>query len=420
MKWTTDLYLKGLGVLELVENAQQVVEDWLHRKRGQHGGLAGKTAIVTGGNAGVGYATAEALLARGCSVVLAVRDRGRGDAAAARLAATAAGSGGSQQLGGRQRKGGSSGGQQAGGAAAQGSTAGGGPQQAEAAPEQPEAAQVAVEILDLAILSSVRAFAERWKASGRSLDLLVCNAGIMVPPERTITADGFELQFQSNYLGHFLLANLLVRQHQRQHAQHAQQPAQRASGAAGGSQGSGSGSSGPLRVLFLSSMTHIGGDLSDLTDVPYCRRPPWNTFAAYCNSKLCTLLAAKHMDRLLARAAPSGDGKRDAAVAVHPGLVNTALAAGYFKQMPPKLLRPLTDPFFTHVFCPYMLRSPEAAAETVLYAATAPADEVGGRYCGTAPRVTRHSAAADDPQVAQRLWDLSAHLCQLDADDLVS
>jgi hypothetical protein len=101
-------------------------------------------------------------------------------------------------------------------------------------------------------------------------------------------------------------------------------------------------------------------------------------------------------------------------------LVNTALAAGYFKQMPPKLLRPLTDPFFTHAFCPYMLRSPEAAAETVLFAATAPAHEVGGRYCGTAPRVTRHSAAADDPQLAQRLWDLSAHLCQLDSADLVS
>lgn len=62
---------------------------------------------------------------------------------------------------------------------------------------------------------------------------------------------------------------------------------------------------------------------------------------------------------------------------------------------------------------------PEAAAETVLYAATAPADEVGGRYCGTAPRVTHHSAAADDPQLAQRLWDLSAHLCELGADDLV-
>lgn len=65
--------------------------------------------------------------------------------------------------------------------------------------------------------------------------------------------------------------------------------------------------------------------------------------------------------RLPCRAAPQGGCERDAAVAVHPGLVNTALAAGYFKQMPPKLLRPLTDPFFAHVFCPYMLRRWAAA-----------------------------------------------------------
>lgn len=67
-----------------------------------------------------------------------------------------------------------------------------------------------------------------------------------------------------------------------------------------------------------------------------------------------------------------------------------------------------------------LCRSPKAAAETVLYAATAPAGEVGGRYCGTAPRVTRHSAAADDPALAQRLWELSVHLCQLEGDELVS
>lgn len=56
----------------------------------------------------------------------------------------------------------------------------------------------------------------------------------------------------------------------------------------------------------------------------------------------------------------------------------------------------------------------------MLFAASAPADKVGGRYCGTAPRVTRHSAAADDPELAQRLWDLSAHLCALGPGELVS
>lgn len=132
---------------------------------------------MTGGNAGVGYATAEALLERGCSVVLAVRDRGRGDAAAARLVATAASGGsGRQQSGGGRRKG--------SGVATQGSAAAA-QQQAEPGPEQQEeAARVEVELLDLASLASVRAFAEKWKASGRRLDLLVCNgeAGRWVQP----------------------------------------------------------------------------------------------------------------------------------------------------------------------------------------------------------------------------------------------
>ncbi len=71
-------------------------------------------------------------------------------------------------------------------------------------------------------------------------------------------------------------------------------------------------------------------------------------------------------------------------------------------------------------FLPAVSRSPEAAAETVLFAATAPADQVGGRYCGTAPRVARHSAAADDEVLARQVWELSAHLCDLTADELAA
>lgn len=158
MLWTTDVFLKLLGVGELLENAQAVVEDWLGRKRPPPAGLRGKVAIVTGGNAGVGYNTAAALLRHGASVVLAVRSRERGDAAAARLASAAAA------------------------AAAQGGAA---------------AAEVSVDLLDLASLDSVRAFVRRWAAAGRPLDLLVCNAGIMCPPERIETGDGFELQWQA-------------------------------------------------------------------------------------------------------------------------------------------------------------------------------------------------------------------------------
>lgn len=232
--------------------------------------------------------------------------------------------------------------------------------------------------------------------------------------------------------------------------------------------------------------------------MPPPRPPPPSPCQAYANSKLATLLTAKHLDRLFAAAAAAAGGGagqqrhhgvRDAAVAVHPGLVDTALARGYFKQTPPRLLRPLTDPFFDRLFCPYLLRrwaggwcgqptsgaspwsqprgaaaarshahearspsrwldrrlrhlikprcrpprtrtrtrprtpclrSPAAAAETVLYAATAPADEVGGQYVGTAPRVSKHSQAAGDAALAARLWELSAHMCSLDADERVT
>jgi hypothetical protein len=65
-------------------------------------------------------------------------------------------------------------------------------------------------------------------------------------------------------------------------------------------------------------------------------------------------------------------------------------------------------------------RSPAAAADTLLYAATAPAEEVGGQYCGTAPKVGHHSRAAGDPALAQRLWQLSAHLCQLSPEETLS
>ena len=126
MHWGTDLYLKLLGVGELVENAGAVLEDWLLRgRRRPPAGLEGSTAIVTGGNAGVGLATAEALLRHGAgTVVLACRSQERGAAA----------------VGGAGER-------------------------------------VQVEALDLADLSSVRAFARRWADSGRPLDLLVLNAG---------------------------------------------------------------------------------------------------------------------------------------------------------------------------------------------------------------------------------------------------
>jgi len=118
--------------------------------------LTGRTAIVTGANSGIGLVTAQALAAHGARVILAVRDPAKGEQAADAMRAP-------------------------------------GPSE--------------VRLLDLASLDSVRAFARDW--SRQPIDLLINNAGVMIPP-LSRTADGFELQFGTNHLGHFALTNLLL------------------------------------------------------------------------------------------------------------------------------------------------------------------------------------------------------------------
>lgn len=122
---------------------------------------SGRVAIVTGANTGLGYDTARVLAANGATVVLAVRDTGKGDAAAAQITAAS------------------------------------------------PTAQVAVQALDLGSLQSIRAAAEELKAAYPRIDLLINNAGVMYTPKQT-TADGFELQLGTNHLGHFALTGLLL------------------------------------------------------------------------------------------------------------------------------------------------------------------------------------------------------------------
>src|SRR5215831_3491866 len=125
-------------------------------------GQQGRLAVITGANTGLGFETARVLAARGASVVLAVRDAGKGKAAA-RIAGSAPG------------------------------------------------AAVTVQPLDLASLESVRAAAGALRARHPAIDLLVNNAGVMFPPRQT-TRDGFELQLGTNHLGHFALTGLLLQQ----------------------------------------------------------------------------------------------------------------------------------------------------------------------------------------------------------------
>ncbi|HUC00717.1 MAG TPA: oxidoreductase [Solirubrobacterales bacterium] len=123
---------------------------------------AGRTAVVTGANSGLGLATARGLAAAGAQVVLACRDTAKGEAAAAEIR------------------------------------------------DRTPGASVIVEPLDLASLESVRACAERLVSGCESLDLLINNAGVMAPGQRRETADGFEMQIGTNHLGHFALTLLLL------------------------------------------------------------------------------------------------------------------------------------------------------------------------------------------------------------------
>lgn len=169
---------------------------------------------MTGGNAGIGLATAEELVRLGGHVVLACRSEERAAAAAERLRGL--------------------------------------PPFADCQP-----GSVEVRRLDLSSLDSVRRFADDFNASGRDLGLFIANAGIMAPPERLQSADGNELQLQANYLGHWLLTMRLVaeqRRRRRARSRRGEKPAV-----------------GGVRVVNLTSMTHHGGKL-DFEDLQARRR----------------------------------------------------------------------------------------------------------------------------------------------------
>jgi NAD(P)-dependent dehydrogenase (short-subunit alcohol dehydrogenase family) len=282
----------------------------------------GRRAVVTGANSGLGLVVAEELARAGAEVILACRDVKRGAAAVGAISTRVPG------------------------------------------------ALLETRRLDLADLGSVREFAGRLAAEARPLDLLVNNAGLMAPPRLT-SADGFELQFATNHLGHFALTGLLR---------------------------------GPLlaaaagRVVTVSSVLHRTGriDFDDLqATVGYGR---WR---AYGQSKLANLLFAFELDRR-ARVA----GAVLASLAAHPGYARTNLqsAAGG----PLAVVLALANPLFA--------QSAAAGALPILCAATADLD--GGSYVGPDgpgerrgyPRLVAAAPAAHDEATARRLWEVSEEL----------
>jgi NAD(P)-dependent dehydrogenase (short-subunit alcohol dehydrogenase family) len=303
--------------------------------------LTGRVAVVTGGYGGLGRETARALAAHGARVVIAGRDPQRlADTAAELTAASPAGTPAIETL-----------------------------------------------VLDLASLDSVRAAAAEVVRRHPAIHLLIDNAGVMAcPPART--ADGFEMQFGTNHLGHFLFTLSLL-DALREGA--------------------------PSRVVVLSSAGHrvspIRWDDLDFDDGEY------HNWTAYGQSKTANALFALELDRRL-----GAEGVH--AYSVHPGVIMTELGRHMgpadFEWMAERARRRNADTEPSADAAPFTFKSVEAGAATSVWAATAPELEAhGGAYledCQVAEVVDGDDAAtgvapwAADPVQAARLWELSEEL----------
>ncbi|WP_024800118.1 SDR family NAD(P)-dependent oxidoreductase [Nocardia sp. BMG51109] len=278
----------------------------------------GRVAIVTGANTGLGFETARMLAARGAAVVLAVRDVEKGKQAAARMTG-----------------------------------------------------DVTVQALDLTSLDSIRSAAADLRATHPRIDLLINNAGVMYTPKQT-TADGFELQFGTNHLGHFALTGLLL---------------DRLLPVPGS------------RVVTVSSTGHRIRAAIHFDDLQWERS--YSRVGAYGQSKLANLMFTYELQR---RLAPHGT---TVAVAAHPGGANTEL----MRNTPAALRVPVT------LLVPLITQTAEMGALPTLRAATDPA-VTGGQYYGPGnrgqvrgyPKLVTSSPDSHDRAVQQRLWTVSEEL----------
>ncbi|MEU8586321.1 SDR family NAD(P)-dependent oxidoreductase [Streptomyces sp. NPDC048664] len=278
----------------------------------------GRVAVVTGANTGLGYETAKALAERGASVVLAVRDVDKGLRAATRMGG-----------------------------------------------------DVTVQALDLTSLDSVRTAAAALRSRFDRLDLLINNAGVMYTPKQT-TADGFEMQFGTNHLGHFALTGLLL---------DLMLPVPSS------------------RVVTVSSTGHRIRAAIHFDDLQWERS--YGRAAAYGQSKLANLMFTYELQRRLASHGAT------LAVAAHPGMSNTDL----IRNTPAALRLPVTW------LAPLITQTPAMGALPTLRAATDPG-VLGGQYYGPGgrngikghPRPVTSSPQSYEVAVQQRLWAASEDL----------
>ena len=285
--------------------------------RGQR--LDGLTAIVTGASSGLGVETARALAFAGAHVVLACRSVASGEQVAATLRAELA----------------------------------------------TDAGQLEVAALDLADLASVRAFVKRFLASGRTLDLLINNAGVMARPF-TLTAQGIESQLGINHLGHFALTAGLL-------------PVLGPKG----------------RVVNVASAVHTRGQaanvLATLTADRAVTAQRYSRYGAYDDSKLANVLFTRGLAR---RLAPG-----QSAHAIHPGVIGTNLARSMG----------VIGKVFVVVLKLFSKNAAQGAATSV-FAATAPelAGQSGAYLANCA--VVSSSREGQDAELAERLWAVSEQI----------
>jgi NAD(P)-dependent dehydrogenase (short-subunit alcohol dehydrogenase family) len=287
------------------------------------------TAVVTGANGGIGYHTALHLARSGAKLILGCRDQVRGADAVLRIMK-----------------------------------------------EVPNSV-VELSILDLSSLESVEKFANRLQANNASLDLLVNNAAVMALPQRTLSKDGYEMQFATNHLGHFALTARLM-------------PLLLASPAA--------------RVVTVSSIAHRYGKIDFNNLQGEQNYEGWN---AYGTSKLANLLFAFELAR---RAKASG--KNLLSLAAHPGVAKTnILASG--PQRGPKVLRTYISEIFTQFFA----QTDAEGALPVVHACQSP-DVQNGDYFGPdgfaevsgKPTKVQAKPHALEEDTAKKLWDISEQL----------
>jgi len=301
--------------------------------------LRGKRILVTGVSAGLGVETARSLAAHGAQVVGAARDLAKAKTTTTQVLKEATSSGGSLELIG----------------------------------------------LNLADLKSVRHCADALLAKGKPFDVVIANAGVMATPFRH-TADGFEMQFGTNHLGHFVLVNRIA-------------PLIRKGG----------------RLINLASAGHRFSNV-DLED-PNFERTPYDPWVAYGRSKSANILFAVAFDRR-----HRGNGIR--AAAVHPGGVQTELDRHLDPVHIKKTIEQTNKRLASEGKAPFQLKTiPQGAATSVWAAVVAPADEIGGRYCENCHvgrvvsddvTITATSEGvrgyALDPKNAEALWKKSEEM----------